>query len=178
MNQSEFLAITCKLLKAKENSRLQGCEWYWFFFSLVELLAQDFTANHKSYESQNFFRQSFENCPLTAVIIIIFNTIISSVVIIKIPSILINNTDILQEKWMEKSWKCHWTLKNVQTFRAEPFISVKKPIVPSWHTPHEKILLMFNDTFKIFPFTFPVFIVSRIIFQFFDMTSSCLASRR
>jgi len=58
MNQSEFLAITCKLLKARTR-----CEWYRFFFSLVEHLAQDFTANHKSYESRNFFRQSFENCP-------------------------------------------------------------------------------------------------------------------
>ena len=39
---------------------------------------------------------------------------------------------------MENSLKCHWTLKNVQTFRAEPFISVKKPIVASWHTPYEE----------------------------------------
>ena len=34
-----------------------------------------------------------------------------------------------RKKWMENSLKCHWTLKNVHTFRAEPFISVKKPIV-------------------------------------------------
>ena len=33
-----------------------------------------------------------------------------------------------RKKWMENFFKCHWTLKNVQTFRAEPFISVKKPI--------------------------------------------------
>ena len=31
---------------------------------------------------------------------------------------------------MENSLKCHRTLKNVQTFRAEPFISVKKS--PLW----------------------------------------------
>ena len=29
-------------------------------------------------------------------------------------------------------------IKKVQTFLAEPFTSVKKPIVASWHTPHEK----------------------------------------
>ena len=29
---------------------------------------------------------------------------------------------------MENPLKCHWTLKNAQTFRADPFISVKKPI--------------------------------------------------
>ena len=39
---------------------------------------------------------------------------------------------------MENSFKCHRTLKNVQTFRTETFISVKKPIVASWHTPYEK----------------------------------------
>ena len=36
-----------------------------------------------------------------------------------------------RKKWMENSLKCHWTLKNVQTFRAEPFISVKKAHSPS-----------------------------------------------
>ena len=35
-----------------------------------------------------------------------------------------------------KHLKYHFTLKYVQTFRAEPFI--KKPIVASWHTPYEK----------------------------------------
>lgn len=39
---------------------------------------------------------------------------------------------------MENSLKSHWTLKNVQTFPAEPFISVEKPIVASWHTPYEE----------------------------------------
>ena len=39
---------------------------------------------------------------------------------------------------MENSLKCHRTLKNVQTCRAEPFVSVKKPIVASWHTPYEE----------------------------------------
>ena len=29
-------------------------------------------------------------------------------------------------------------IKNEQTFRAEPFICVKKPIVASWHTPYKK----------------------------------------
>ena len=37
----------------------------------------------------------------------------------------VNEVDeLLTKKVMENSLKCHWTLKNVQTFRAEPFISV------------------------------------------------------
>ena len=43
-----------------------------------------------------------------------------------------------RKKVMENSLRCHWTLKNVQTFRAEPIISVRKPIVVSWHTPYEE----------------------------------------
>ena len=39
---------------------------------------------------------------------------------------------------MENSFKVSLNIKNVQTFRAEPFISVKKPIVASWHTPYEE----------------------------------------
>ena len=35
------------------------------------------------------------------------------------------------KKLMKNSLKCHWTLRNVQTFRAEPFICVQKPIVAS-----------------------------------------------
>ena len=41
MNQSEFLAITCNLLKALEKSRVQGAI-SWGCFSLVEKLAQVF----------------------------------------------------------------------------------------------------------------------------------------
>ena len=60
--------------------------------------------------------------------------------------------------------RCHGTLKNVQTFWAEPFISVKKPIVASWHDGLlytdeglcPKRLYMFNDT-KSFPLTFSCF---------------------
>ena len=33
-----------------------------------------------------------------------------------------------RKRLMENSLKCHWTLKNVQTFRAEPFISVNSNI--------------------------------------------------
>ena len=39
-------------------------------------------------------------------------------------------------KW--KLLKVSLNIKKIQTFRAEPFISVKKPNVASWHTPHKK----------------------------------------
>ena len=48
MNQSEFLAITCNLLKLREKSRVQGVIGVWFCLSLVEILAQVFLANHKA----------------------------------------------------------------------------------------------------------------------------------
>ena len=67
-----------------------------------------------------------------------------------------------RKKWMENSLKCHWTLKNVQTVRAEPFISVKKPNLTQWAFLHwwralpETFVhfLMFHDPLKSFPFTF------------------------
>ena len=41
MNQLKFLANTCELLKARENSRVQIAIGFGFF-SLVEKLARDF----------------------------------------------------------------------------------------------------------------------------------------
>ena len=35
MKQSQFLEITCNLLKAQEKS-LGWCNWFWFCFSLAE----------------------------------------------------------------------------------------------------------------------------------------------
>jgi len=43
MNQSEFLAITCNSLEAREKSRVHSAiAEFWFYFSLVEKLAQVF----------------------------------------------------------------------------------------------------------------------------------------
>ena len=36
MNQSQFLAITCNLLKAREQSRVHGAIGFWFCCSLAE----------------------------------------------------------------------------------------------------------------------------------------------
>ena len=40
MNQTEFLAITCNLLKARENRAFKVHYWFCFFISLVEKLAK------------------------------------------------------------------------------------------------------------------------------------------
>ena len=42
MNQSQFLAITCNSLKAREKSRVQGAIGFGFCFSMVEKLAPVF----------------------------------------------------------------------------------------------------------------------------------------
>ena len=42
MNQSKFLAITRKLLKVWEKSRIEGALGFGFCFSLVEKLMRDF----------------------------------------------------------------------------------------------------------------------------------------
>ena len=47
MNQTEVLAITCNLLKAREKSRVEGAIGFGFTFSsLVEYLARNFSAKH------------------------------------------------------------------------------------------------------------------------------------
>ena len=43
MNQSEFLAVTCNLLKARENITRTWCDWFWMCFSLVEKLGEIFS---------------------------------------------------------------------------------------------------------------------------------------
>ena len=45
MNQSEFLAITCNLLKAREKSRVQGGIVSGFAYNWLKNLARDFWAN-------------------------------------------------------------------------------------------------------------------------------------
>ena len=96
MNQSEFLAITCKLLKARENSRAQGASGIGFsshWLNTWRKISQPVT-NHMN-RGISFDSHLKTAPPITAVIIITLISIISSV-LIKIPSILINNTDILQ----------------------------------------------------------------------------------
>lgn len=96
MNQSEFLAITCKLLKARENSRAQGASGIGFsshWLNTWRKISQPIT-NHMN-RGISFDSHLKTAPPITAVIIITLISIISSV-LIKIPSILINNTDILQ----------------------------------------------------------------------------------
>ena len=54
MNQSEFLAITCNLLKAREKSRMQGgIDLGGFCFSLVKKLARDFLSKSISEVLKN-----------------------------------------------------------------------------------------------------------------------------
>ena len=45
MSQSQFLAIICNSLKAREKSRVRGAIGFGFYFSLVEKLARVFLAN-------------------------------------------------------------------------------------------------------------------------------------
>ena len=42
MNQSEFLAIICNSLEAREKITRTWRDWFWFCFSLVEKLARVF----------------------------------------------------------------------------------------------------------------------------------------
>ena len=47
MNQSESLAMTYNLLKAREKSvMLTKCDWFWFCLLLDEKLARDLKANN------------------------------------------------------------------------------------------------------------------------------------
>ena len=97
MNQSEFLAINWKLLKARENSRAQDASGIVFsshWLNTWRKISQRIT-NHMN-RGISFDSHLKTAPPITAVIIITLISIISSVVLIKIPSILINNTDILQ----------------------------------------------------------------------------------
>ena len=51
INQSEVLAITRNLPKAREKLRVQGAiEWFWFCFTVVEKLAR---TTHEVYPSQS-----------------------------------------------------------------------------------------------------------------------------
>ena len=63
MNQSEFLAITCNLLKAQEKWRVQGAIGFgfasnWLKKTRARLLSQSLSV---AIATGHYFRQSFEN---------------------------------------------------------------------------------------------------------------------
>ena len=64
MNQSEFAAITCNLLKAREKSRVQGTIR---FDSRLQSAAIALACKVQQSQSRDFFRQSFENCSISAI---------------------------------------------------------------------------------------------------------------
>ena len=62
MNQSEFLAITCNSLEAREKSRIHGAIGFGFTSHWLKNWRESFkpiTKRSKS-QSRNYFRQSFE----------------------------------------------------------------------------------------------------------------------
>ena len=62
MNQSQFLAITCNSLEAREKSPVHGAIGFGFG-SLVEKLSfKPITKRSNRNHVINYFRQSFENC--------------------------------------------------------------------------------------------------------------------
>ena len=61
MNQSEFLAIICNLIKAREKSRLHGAVGFGFASHWLENWRQSFKPIIKRC-NRNHFRQLFENC--------------------------------------------------------------------------------------------------------------------
>ena len=64
MNQSQFLAITCNSLKAREKSRVQGAIALGFASHWLKNWRESFKPITKKKQSRNYFRQSFENCSI------------------------------------------------------------------------------------------------------------------
>ena len=60
MNQSEFLAIPCNLLKAC----VQDAIGFGFAYHWLRELSREFLTNHQAQQSQlrHYFRRSFEHC--------------------------------------------------------------------------------------------------------------------
>jgi len=61
MNQSQFLAITCNSLEAREKSLVHGAIGFGFAFHWLKNWRDSFEAITKR-SNRNHFRQSFENC--------------------------------------------------------------------------------------------------------------------
>ena len=74
MNQSEFLAITRKLVKARGNSRVQGATGFGFashrLINRREILSQSLEKCSYRYRVITFkFQQSFEKCSIARYIL-------------------------------------------------------------------------------------------------------------
>ena len=68
MNQSQFLAITCNSLEAREKSRVHGAIGFGFASHWLKKWRDSFEAITKrsmQSQSRNYFRQSFENCSIS-----------------------------------------------------------------------------------------------------------------
>ena len=63
MNQSEFLAIACNSLVAREKSRVHGASGFGFAFYWLKNWRGSFKPITKR-SNRNYFRQSFENCSI------------------------------------------------------------------------------------------------------------------
>jgi len=65
MNQSQFLAITCNLLEAREKSRVHGAVGFGFASHWLKKWRESFKPiTKRSNSNRNDFRQSFENCSM------------------------------------------------------------------------------------------------------------------
>ena len=65
MNQSQFLAITCNSLEAREKSRVRGAIGFVFDSHWLKNWLESFkpiTKRSMQSQSRYYFRQSFENC--------------------------------------------------------------------------------------------------------------------
>ena len=64
MNQSEFLAIACYLLKAREKSRAQDAIVYGFASHWLKTWSETFKPINQAKKSRlrDYFRLSLENC--------------------------------------------------------------------------------------------------------------------
>ena len=62
MNQSQFLAITCNSLVAREKSRVHGAVCFGFASHWLKNWCESFKPITKQSQSRNYFRQSNEHC--------------------------------------------------------------------------------------------------------------------
>ena len=69
MNQSQFLAITCNSLKAREKSRVHGELGFGFAFHWLKNWRESFKPitkrSNRNHVINIYFRQSFENCSIS-----------------------------------------------------------------------------------------------------------------
>ena len=73
MNQSQFLAITCNSLEARGESRVHGAIGFGLDSHWLKNWRESFKpiTKHSKSQSRNNFRQSFENCSMYYLCIIL-----------------------------------------------------------------------------------------------------------